>query len=123
MTADAAELRALRAHAGGNPFYLEELITGEPAGEPLPPGLYAAVQSRLDPLPQSVRDALAACAAIGHAFDVAAVVRSTGASRAAIAQSIAHAVRAGLLIGDSRERFAFRHGLVRHALVTPAACE
>ncbi len=123
VNVDLAELRTLRAHAGGNPFYLEELILSDAANDALPPGLHAAVQSRLEPLPEGVRDALVACATSGDAFDVATVVRSTGAPRSVIAKSIAHAVRVGLVIRDSRERFAFRHGLVRHALVALAACE
>lgn len=106
------EIRALRAHAGGNPFFLEELIGA--TGNALPPGLRDTVETRLEALPAELRDALAACAAAGPAFvpeHVATVVAPERLERA-----IAYAVRAGLLIADGR-RCTFRHGLVRHALL------
>jgi DNA-binding SARP family transcriptional activator len=119
VSAGPADIRALRAHAGGNPLYLEELVT-DATGDPLPHALREAVETRLEPLPRDARDALAAGAASGPTFDLAAVAGVTGQSTMALAAALAHAQRAGLVVRDEQagDRFAFRHGIVRHALLS-----
>ncbi|MDA0167642.1 AAA family ATPase [Solirubrobacter taibaiensis] len=114
--ANGSDLRGLCIRAGGNPFYIEELLMGRTTGEPMPPPLRAALDSRLELLPDSVREVLEAGAMIGHAFDVPAVAHRTGAPTADVAVSVAQAVRAGLLVSDAHDHFAFRHGLIRYAL-------
>ena len=112
-------IEAIRAEGGGNPFFVEELVRRELPGGALPVGLRDVVESRLERLPAATRHALAIAAAAGCAFDVATVARSADAQPGAILGTIAHAVRAGVLVADAArpDQFAFRHGLVRRALL------
>jgi DNA-binding SARP family transcriptional activator len=116
---DRRTIRRISTDAGGNPFFAEELIgTGRPAGV-LTPGLRDAVALRVDRLPERARGLLRAAAAAGPQFDVATVARHAEAPPAVTRDAIREAVDFGLVVtaGKRSERFAFRHGLVRRALL------
>jgi predicted ATPase len=79
------------------------------------------VELRLDRLPGAARGLLRAAAGAGRTFDVATVAKRAEAPPAATRDAMRAAMRTGLVVADVRhpERFTFRHGLVRHALLTP----
>ena len=112
-------IEAIRAEAGGNPFFVEELVRRGLPGGALPVGLRDVVESRLARLSAATRQTLAIAAAAGCAFDVATVARHADVQPDAILGTMAHAVRAGVLVADTGrpDRFAFRHGLVHSALL------
>ena len=112
-------IEAIRAEAGGNPFFVEELVRRGLPGGALPVGLCDVVELRLARLPAATRQTLAIAAAAGSAFDVATVARHADVQPDAILGTMAHAVRAGVLVADTGrpDRFAFRHGLVHSALL------
>lgn len=120
-TPDAATFRAIVKQAGGNPFFVEELARNARDDGDLPDGLRDAVELRLDGLPAAARGVLRIAAAAGASFDVATVARRADAPPAATRQAVRQAVRTGLIVADGShpERFAFRHGVVRRALLAP----
>ncbi|KYF83603.1 hypothetical protein BE17_28730 [Sorangium cellulosum] len=63
--------------AGGNPFYLEELIraVAEERGEALPETVLAMVQARLGRLPPGARAVLRAASVFGEVFCKGATIR------------------------------------------------
>ena len=122
-------LLRLAADAAGNPLYVTELVgaldrgdglvragrTVEVTGGPAPATLTAAINDRLRFLPEPTRHVLQAAALLGGEFtgdDLAVVI---GRRPAALAQQLAEARTAGVLV-DAGPRMAFRHPLIRAAL-------
>jgi DNA-binding SARP family transcriptional activator len=116
----ADEIRMIHAQAGGNPFFAEELASAQGR---LPAAVLDVLQWRLERLPPASRRALAVAAGAGTTFDLATVAQRTQAPRDVVLGALGHAVRSGLVMADPRtpQRFAFRHELVRGALLTATA--
>jgi DNA-binding CsgD family transcriptional regulator len=131
VPAGPALLRVL-AEAGGNPMYVGELLAaldregairiaggvadvGAGTGFPVPRSLVEAVQQRLDFLPRRVRQVLSTAAILGPAVDATELSMVLDLSVPALADAVADAVAAGLLV-DTGQTLVFRHGLIREAL-------
>jgi hypothetical protein len=111
--------------AGGNVFYLEELIrqvaTGE--GHTLPDTVLAMVEVRLAALPAEARRALRAASVFGDVFWAGGVKKLVGETRAApeVDLHLHELVAREVVRRRDRSRFegesehAFRHGLMREA--------
>ena len=114
---EVSELRAIKAQAGGNPFFVEQLLQ-HASNDGLPAGVRDTVELRLHDVPARALGILRTAAAAGPTFDVATVARRADASCPATRDVVRQAIRSGLVIARTGrpERFAFRHGLVRHAL-------
>jgi DNA-binding NarL/FixJ family response regulator len=129
---DADTRAALYGQSGGNPFYLQELtqaaLRAEPAsgqrrgggpvgGEPLPPGLVAAIGDELAGLPGGAREVLDAAAVAGEEFQpelVAAIAdRSEGETLAALDELLAADV---IRTTEVPRRFRFRHPIVQETV-------
>ncbi len=127
------------AKAGGNPFYVTELVRAlldegavqvadgraECTRTLLPSSVRRLVLRRLTILPQAAQELLRLASIIGGPFTVADLEALTGTDAVALAAPLAAAVRAGFLAdrpGDG-PRLSFRHDLIREALYTdlPAA--
>lgn len=106
--------------AAGNPFFLLELA-GKAAADPTGPGsasesLWDAVRHRLVHVDDRTRAALQRLAVVGDELDASAVVAVTGLAEQDAFAALDTALAAGLLVVNGT-RYAFRHELVRQALV------
>jgi DNA-binding CsgD family transcriptional regulator/tetratricopeptide (TPR) repeat protein len=112
---------ALHTRTGGNPFFLEELVSaaGEMAGDgdaPLPWTVSELVSAELDDLDPDVRALVRAAAVLGRrvTFDLLAAV--TGASEPDLIARLRVAVDRGLLVESDTDLFGFHHELAREAI-------
>ncbi len=115
--------------AGGNPLFLTELLaalgeenaitfdggSADTHDVTVPASLRLIILRRLSSLPEETIEMLRVASVLGHAFsfgDLAAVTTRTALDLTA---PVRQAIAAGIL-GDSGERLAFRHDLVREAV-------
>lgn len=116
-----AAVSDLTARAGGNAFFLEELIRAATSGrgDSLPDSVLAVAQARLDRLAPNVRRALRAASVFGEVFWREAVQTVIGAGDAASA--IGALVEAEVVDPSPTSRFTgrsehrFRHAFLRDA--------
>jgi adenylate cyclase len=124
-----AELVAERA--GGNPFFCEELVTalretGHLAGRPghhvlvrdindliLPTTVQATITSRIDQLAPRAKRLLYDAAVIGLEFETDLVAGLAQESPTVIADDLDALVAAEMVVEHGRNRYAFRHPLIR----------
>jgi DNA-binding CsgD family transcriptional regulator len=114
---------ALHARTGGNPFFLEEILSAagdaEPealAVQPLPFTLAEIVRRQLDGLSGDERRVIDAAAVLGRgaSFDVLAAV--TRMNEQELIGHLRGLVDRGLITEDRPDEFVFRHALVRDAV-------
>jgi DNA-binding NarL/FixJ family response regulator/transcriptional regulator with XRE-family HTH domain len=127
-------LRAAVDQAGGNPLYLREMVealvreeqvrvadgVAELVGPAVPRSLAAAIGARLDFLSERTRSVLRIAALLGPEPTVADLGAVSGHSAVELAGVVDEAVAAGVLAARN-DRMAFRHGLIRAALVEQTA--
>ncbi len=106
----AADAAAVHIRTGGNPFFVTEALAS--AQSTLPTSIRDAVQSRLAQLPVNAQAALEAAAVIGTRGERWLLLNLVGGDPTGL--SLAQA--AGFLI-DAGDAVAFRHELVRQAVV------
>lgn len=132
-TEPGAELLATIDCAGGNPRYLEEIVDAlvrddavsvfdgvadiahDRTRYPAQPTVNTVVTRRLDHLDNRTRDALRWAALLGVEFDLSDLATVMGKQASELLPAVEEASAAGV-IGESGQRFAFRHTLVRRAL-------
>jgi hypothetical protein len=115
------EVRALAAHTGGNPFFVEELLheanarrtTLSAALDAMPEGARNVVRMRLARLGPAVRAAITTAAVIGTELDVALFEK---VADLATLEGLDEAIRSGFLRAEG-DRIRFRHELVRTAIL------
>jgi DNA-binding SARP family transcriptional activator len=107
---------ALWQRAGGNPFFLVEMTH---AGGEVTGSLTDVVAGRLDDLPVPTREALEAAAVVGVGFDEDLVAYMLGTEPHTLADVLAPALAAGLLVEkDPVGRiYRFAHAVVRDVLL------
>jgi DNA-binding CsgD family transcriptional regulator/tetratricopeptide (TPR) repeat protein len=119
--------------AGGNPWYVRELVgallregrvtadagvaelTAGPAPVPVPASLEAAIAQRLSALPEPTVTVLRWAAVLGQEFRVSDLEMVTGRSAADLARALDQALSSGV-VAEAGAKLAFRHGLIRHQL-------
>jgi DNA-binding CsgD family transcriptional regulator len=111
LAADTA-LDPIRLHAqtGGNPFFVTEVI--ETGGDGIPPTVRDAILARAARLPTAARAVVSAAAVLGFRFEpwlLESIVETT--------PEVVDACIAGGLLRISGDRLAFRHELVREAML------
>ncbi|MGA7270755.1 MAG: adenylate/guanylate cyclase domain-containing protein, partial [Acidimicrobiia bacterium] len=106
--------------AGGNPFYLEELVREVGSGDGdrsdlLPGSLQTLIRARLDRLEPSTQAALETAAVIGRSFGVDILERTRARD---VMTDLGSALRAGIVeVEDPRLRtYTFRHALTQEAV-------
>jgi hypothetical protein len=122
-SASEATADALAKRAGGNTFYLEELIraVAENRGGALPDTVLAMAQARLEQLEPDARRILRAASIFGEAFWSSGVAVLIGADQDETAVMLDELVRREFVVKvpasrlQGQEEFAFRHALVREA--------
>ncbi|MEJ7732647.1 MAG: AAA family ATPase [Polyangiaceae bacterium] len=122
---DAATVARLAERAGGNAFYLEELIRAvvEGRGEMLPETVLAMVQARLETLPGAARLLLRAASVFGQIFWPGGLCTLVGeeADPATVAGALAELCEREVVVRRGEGRFPgedehiFRHALLREA--------
>jgi len=120
---EAAIDRAV-ATAGGNPFFIEEVVAAflEGGGEvvpSIPPTISALLAARIDRLPEPEKDLLASAAVLGATFDPGLLTQLEGddGDAPAPAEDVVRAlVSKDFLVPSDRPRtYRFRHELTREA--------
>lgn len=132
----AAELQPLATRIGergaGNPFFLEELIETvasrdlQPGAQTqrrgrrdseddLPATVHAVLSARIDRLAEEERALLRAAAVIGREFDEPTLRDVAASPNPDPSGALARLVEAGFLTRVARERYEFRHPLLREA--------
>jgi DNA-binding CsgD family transcriptional regulator len=115
---------ALHSRTGGNPYFLEELLSAAGEDDPdqllsqeLPWSLSELVRAQLDDLSTEQRRVLETAAVLGVTrvdFDVLAAV--SGNTERELIPILRHLVARGLLIEAETDVFSFRHALAREAI-------
>jgi DNA-binding NarL/FixJ family response regulator/tetratricopeptide (TPR) repeat protein len=104
----------------GNPFYVEELILADSAGEaPLPPVLQDVLAARVAGLSPRARDILRAAAAAGRRIDDDLLAAALSIPVRELAPALREAVASGILLrldGPDVSGSVFRHALLREAV-------
>lgn len=122
---------ALHEATGGNAFLLDEVVRLLAADDlladpnavdaerlPIPDGVRATVEQRLEPLGDATRDVLEAAAVLGKEFTVAALERMLDTDRAEVVAALSPAAQVQLIVAvdDAVARYRFGHMLVREAI-------
>ena len=107
----AAEARLVQA-AGGNPFFVEELVRAGGELVEVPPTLRLAIAHRLDRLSTDSRGLLEVGAVLGRTFTAEQLSSITGAAGAEVLARLEQARRAEF-ISRASEGWTFRHDAVR----------
>jgi class 3 adenylate cyclase/tetratricopeptide (TPR) repeat protein len=117
-------------HAGGNPFYTEEILAywnesdlhgplgdssvSAPSVALLPADVNSVLIARLDRLPPAVKNIVLAAAVIGKEFDLQVLAHMFD-DRQKVADHVRDAIKQGIFQPQSGERFRFRNTLLRNA--------
>jgi hypothetical protein len=129
VSVDAELLTTIQRVTGGNPFFVNEIVSVlaaeglahplTPEQLPLPDTVRAAVRRRLDPLDDDSRALLEAAAVVGEQFSVTRLAASVGIEPAAALARLEPAERLQLVreLPEALGRYAFAHALVRETLV------
>jgi DNA-binding CsgD family transcriptional regulator len=114
---------ALHQRAGGNPFFLEELLHGHEGADladlvehPLPWSLAEVLRRQVDDLGPGVQRILEAAAVLGYRvpFDLLAAVTAAGEDE--LIAALRELVTRGVLVESGEDEFTFRHALVRESI-------
>jgi DNA-binding CsgD family transcriptional regulator/tetratricopeptide (TPR) repeat protein len=135
ISAETREI--LQAACAGNPLFLEEILRSlSQRGElrqvegtwrlgrirhvPLPASVHDAVRERLAGVSELARQVSLLAATIGERFEIGILLRAAGADDQVVVPAIREAVSAQLVLeveDGERDRFAFRHPLIREAIL------
>jgi hypothetical protein len=120
--ADPARVARIVEHAGGNAFYLEELIRAAAEHQTgAPESVLAMIEARILRIPPELRRVLRAASVFGERFWDAAVAELVGGTVAGVASLLDTLLEFEFIEVSSSSRFAgtkeyaFRHALVRDA--------
>jgi DNA-binding SARP family transcriptional activator len=107
-------VQTLRDQTGGNPFFIEQLLPGEPIR------IDEAVRRRVGALGAEAHAVLDAAAVSGAEFELAVVAEVVGLPVDSALDVLEAAVRARLIgeVPDEPGRFSFVHAIVRDALAS-----
>jgi predicted ATPase/DNA-binding CsgD family transcriptional regulator len=133
----ASVAEALYERTGGNPFFVEEVVTALLAQQQLdplieqarqgrgiaqiavPPTITENILSRTADLDETTSAVLTYAAVIGRRFDFDLLARLTGLGETALLRAIHALVERRLVVeerGEAEDRFVFRHALTREAV-------
>ena len=121
--ADDESARRLCSKAGGNPFFIEELLRSphpeSDAGARVPENIKRVIGRRLEHLPPMFLETLTLAAVLGNDFSLKALEAvAPDREQDELIDALEAAVSAGLIVEDLEEvdRFSFSHSLVRQTL-------
>lgn len=102
----------VRDVADGVPLLVEDLL----ASPGLPESISASVRERLEALGPGERTVIETAAVLGRHFDWELIARVTGRSLDSVADALAQAVTAQLVVADG-DGFRFRHAITREGVL------
>ncbi|WP_316250240.1 BTAD domain-containing putative transcriptional regulator [Micromonospora aurantiaca (nom. illeg.)] len=105
----------LVTRTGGNPFFLTELLrsrTDPGAAAELPPSIRDTVRLRLAGLPGPARRCLDLLSVAGHDLDLAVLAAALDSTAETVAEDLAPAYPAALVVETGPGALAFRHPLI-----------
>lgn len=114
LGAEAALALQAAQRAGGNPLFLEQLVSWASEGldeGALPANVHNLVQARIDRLPADARGALQVASVLGQRFEPAAL----SAVAAGAFTGLGELLHRSLLVHDG-DALAFRHALIREGV-------
>ena len=121
--ADDESVRRLCGKAGGNPFFIEELLRSphpeSDAGARVPVAIKRVIGQRLEHLPPMSLETLTLAAVLGNDFSLKVLEAvAPEQEQDELIDALEGAVSAGLIVEDLEEvdRFSFSHSLVRQTL-------
>jgi tetratricopeptide (TPR) repeat protein len=124
---DAARRAVLFRESGGNPFYLEQLVTGErqptstPALDGIPVGVAAAVRDEIDAVSPLARALLQAASVLGEPFELEPATRTAEIAHNPALEALDELLGRDLVRpAEDTRRFIFRHPIVRRAVYESA---
>jgi DNA-binding NarL/FixJ family response regulator len=107
----------LLARSEGNPLFVEELLAaGRDGRGELPPTLRDALILRVEALPEPAQEVLRVVAA-GQRLEHDVLREVSGLDGRPLREALRECVAHGLLVPDDGGRYAFRHALLREAVV------
>ncbi|GAA0809132.1 ATP-binding protein [Spirilliplanes yamanashiensis] len=107
----------IHERAQGNPFFVEELVAGDPDGcGDIPQTLRDLLLSHVDRLPEEAQRVLRVAAVGGSRFGHELLVRVAGVPEPELEGALRAAVAAQLVVADPDGGYEFRHALVREAV-------
>ncbi|WP_254876924.1 LuxR family transcriptional regulator [Verrucosispora sp. NA02020] len=115
---------ALHHRTGGNPFFLEELLRALPGNDvealvaqPLPWSLAEVLRRQVDDLDPVSHRIVEAATVLGHRIPFDLLADVTGVGEDQLIAVLRDLVTRGVLVESGDDEFAFRHALVREAIV------
>lgn len=111
---DQTDLERLVKRSGGNPLYLEELVSAHDSGE-LPPSLRVLLLDRLQALPADARGLVEVVAVGDPPVSYEDLLDTTSWSEQQLDTALGRAEAAGVLALTSTRRVGFRHPLLGDA--------
>ncbi|MGY4909467.1 BTAD domain-containing putative transcriptional regulator [Micromonospora aurantiaca (nom. illeg.)] len=109
------QVTRLVTRTGGNPFFLTELLRSRAdagADAELPPSIRDTVRLRLAGLPAATRRCLDLLSVAGHDLDLAVLAAALDGTAEAVAEDLAPAYPAALVVETGPGALAFRHPLI-----------
>ncbi|HET8776149.1 MAG TPA: AAA family ATPase [Candidatus Limnocylindria bacterium] len=114
---DPTLVEQVSRRAGGNPFFVEELVAASRGGDArLPPNLGEILLARLASLPDDVQGMLRYMAVIGERTPEGLLAAAIPAKPSVLGRWLRLACDAHVVRPDQDDAYAFRHALVREAL-------
>lgn len=121
---DPAAMDLLYERTGGNPLFVEALLSGagvgDPGDAPLPDGPRDLLLASVEPLTDTTRRVLGLAAAAGEQIDhnlLAAVARLSGTTEGQLDTALREAIDARVL-RTTADSYRFRHALLAEAVYT-----
>lgn len=115
--------KALRTRTGGNPFFLEELLSAhrdcDPEAlidTPLPWTLAEAVRAQVDELTPLDRQVVETTAVLGRRVPFDLLAEVSGMEEPALIASLRRLIDEGVIVEAQSDTFSFRHALAREAI-------
>jgi DNA-binding CsgD family transcriptional regulator len=119
-----ADLAAVVARGGGNPFFLQQLGRAVASGAPpgwVPASVQEVIRRRLAGLPARCRELLEVLAVAGRRASVAVVARAAGTTPGDLLTALLPAAAGGLLSPTGSGELQFLHALVQETLYADLA--
>ena len=109
-------VEAIVERTQGNPFFIEQFATSDPACSDIPDSLRDLLLTRVDALSDAAQRALRVAAVGGTQFGHDLLTRVAGIDEGELESALRVAVAAQLIIVDPDGGYEFRHALVREAV-------
>jgi DNA-binding SARP family transcriptional activator/tetratricopeptide (TPR) repeat protein len=106
---DPSRVERARQRAGGNPFFLLELLRSPL--EDVPPVLSALIQARLDRLSELARQVIQVAAALDPDFDAETLRRASGREEDELLDALDELLAAGIVV-ERQAQLSFSHPLI-----------